>query len=335
MSDHINLLVDDALLRDYGITPEEFRVWHTLLPKLVERRIAAYQSKQRFVHYTSAAAAVEIARSGSIWLRNTTCMNDFSEVHFGMNRVVEFFGGDAGKPFWDLLDEIVPNTSAGLKSTYDRWALDFRYNTYVACVSEHYKSEDSTGRLSMWRAYGAQTSVGIVINGTAFHTSSDALGTFSYPVEYASATDCLKMFRELVDRAIGSKAVFSALNSDQLQGFVFAMLSYFSLALKHPGFSEEREWRVVHRPNFNPSHHMKSKVVVLNGLPQRVYPLPLQDFSGDGIPGVAIPDLIDRVLVGPTQYPIAASEAIIDVFLAAGVADAGTKVFVTDIPIRT
>ncbi|MEZ5853132.1 MAG: DUF2971 domain-containing protein [Hyphomicrobiaceae bacterium] len=335
MTDLPDLPLDDAMLHDYGITLDELRVWHTLLPKPVERRIAAYKSKQRFVHYTTAAAAVEIARSRSIWLRNTTCMNDFSEVHFGMKRVIEFFGGDAGKPFWSLLDELVPNSSMHVKSTYDGWASDLRYNTYVACVSEHDESEDKTGRLSMWRAYGPQTGVGIVINGAAFHSSSDALGAFSYPVEYAGAADCDRMFQELVDRAVASKSVFGALAPENLHGFVFEMLSYFSLALKHPGFSEEREWRVVHRPNFNPNHHLKPKVVVLSGLPQRVYPLPLKDFAGDGIRGVPLNELVDRVLVGPTQFPVAASEAIIHELSEAEVVDARKRVFVTDIPLRT
>src|SRR5713101_8126431 len=37
----------------------------------------------RFVHYTSAEAALKIIKSKRLWMRNTTCMSDYSEVLHG------------------------------------------------------------------------------------------------------------------------------------------------------------------------------------------------------------------------------------------------------------
>jgi hypothetical protein len=37
----------------------------------------------RFVHYTSAEAALKIIESKRVWMRNTTCMADYREVQHG------------------------------------------------------------------------------------------------------------------------------------------------------------------------------------------------------------------------------------------------------------
>lgn len=45
--------------------------------------------------------------------------------------------------------------------------------------------------------------------------------------------------------------------------------------------------------------------------------------------------ILDRVIIGPTQYPLAVLSALIAALTAAGVADANSKIVVSDIPIRT
>jgi hypothetical protein len=52
------------------------------MPMAFEQReeFHARDSSARFVHYTSAEAALSIIRSKRIWMRNTTCMADYREV---------------------------------------------------------------------------------------------------------------------------------------------------------------------------------------------------------------------------------------------------------------
>jgi hypothetical protein len=45
----------------------------------------------RFVHYTSAEAALKIIHSKRLWMRNTTCMSDYREVLHGYDMLYRFF----------------------------------------------------------------------------------------------------------------------------------------------------------------------------------------------------------------------------------------------------
>ena len=50
----------------------------------------------RFVHYTTAEAALKIIDSKRVWMRNTMCMADYREVQHGFEMLQRFFG-DATK----------------------------------------------------------------------------------------------------------------------------------------------------------------------------------------------------------------------------------------------
>jgi hypothetical protein len=110
-----------------------------------------------FVHYTSAAAALGIFQKKRIWMRNVTAMSDFSEVQLGMSLLKEALSGNEGKGF-KVLTEAVDGCAMGATTEalqiLEKSRTDIRYNTYLACISEHDKEEDQHGRLSMWRAFG-------------------------------------------------------------------------------------------------------------------------------------------------------------------------------------
>jgi hypothetical protein len=57
--------------------------------------------------------------------------------------------------------------------------------------------------------------------------------------------------------------------------------------------------------------------------------------GGPDLDNVAIPSLIDRVIIGPSPYPWPMYEAFVAALTAAGVPDANQRVFVSGIPIRT
>jgi len=63
--------------------PRAFAILH--LGAMKRQFSAAADENVRFVHYTSAAAAVGIVSTKSIWMRNVTCMNDFSEIDYGLH----------------------------------------------------------------------------------------------------------------------------------------------------------------------------------------------------------------------------------------------------------
>src|SRR5712664_1310320 len=81
-----------------GLTPELFqlalRLERIFMPQARKQRIQAgfddehVQTPIRFVHYTSAEAALKIIRSKRMWMRNTTCMTDYREVQHGL-KIIE------------------------------------------------------------------------------------------------------------------------------------------------------------------------------------------------------------------------------------------------------
>lgn len=107
-----------------------------------------------FVHYTSAEAALRIIQKKRIWMRNVTCMSDYSEVQRGMAFLHEVLYGNDSKGL-KALTESVEGCAVGAVGEalqfLEKSRMDIRYNTYLTCISEHDKGEDKYGRLSMWR----------------------------------------------------------------------------------------------------------------------------------------------------------------------------------------
>ena len=113
------------------------------------------QTRGRLVHYTTAEAALNIIRTKRFWMRNTNCMSDFSEVQHGFDILNSFFADKAKKEsFTEALDGCIHGVASEAITAFDNSRRDIRFNSYIACLSEHQDSEDSNGRLSMWRAFG-------------------------------------------------------------------------------------------------------------------------------------------------------------------------------------
>jgi hypothetical protein len=73
----------------------------------------------------------------------------------------------------------------------------------------------------------------------------------------------------------------------------------------------------------------------VSGIPQLVYKIPLENNSAAGISGLALADILDRIIIGPSQFPWAMYEAFVAALDEAGVKDAANRVFASQIPVRT
>ena len=104
---------------------------------------------------------------------------------------------------------------------------------------------------------------------------------------------------------------------------------------KHPGFREEREWRAVHNPLLFPTPLIKPSTQTIGGIPQLVYNLPLDRTVDTVLEDMDFAILFDRLIIGPTLYPIAMFDAIAEALTRAGVAEAGKKIIISDIPMRS
>ena len=167
------------------IPPEEERFAQILFPSSYERFLDVRTQGTRFVHYTSAAVARSILHTKEVWMRKSSCMTDYSEVEYGLARLVNAYGRTkAGENFKSALNNMFDGITTEIENFFNPWIEHFKSDTYLTCVSEHNEAEDSYGRLSMWRAYGGRNGVALVLNNSAFVNPAPGLGAYSSAVAY-------------------------------------------------------------------------------------------------------------------------------------------------------
>lgn len=293
-----------------------------------------------FVHYTSAENLLKILGQEvpEVWMRNARCMNDVSEVYHGYDRIEDVLLKDGRNDrLKNALEAISPELAEQALNLFRGHIPNIIAQTYITCISEHPRSEENYGRLSMWRAY-SQGSIGtaIVFNKAPFLTPSDALSAYTSPVAYHTEEELAKEIDTIIFNINRELAWLKARNPKIVETFIFNMFLFGITCLKHPGFKEELEWRILHHPSLGGKNPLKSSKQVVGGVPQKVFRIPLQDIPGpDGLDGISPDKLIKRVIIGPSNYPQTVREAIIEALEDAGVSNAAQRVVVSDIPLRT
>lgn len=291
------------------------------------------------VHYTSADAAIKMLSSRSVWLRNARTMNDFSEVQYGLELLASVYRGPLGERLKKSVASVDPTICGDIEQLFNGWSARFAEVTYLACFSEHdEENENRIGRLSMWRAYGGSNSVALVLNNRPFLTPTDVLNAYTSPVLYADSIRFNAEFERLVRNLEEAGPALSLLGREVVHNRLFNAFLFATLCTKHPGFIEEREWRVIHTEKMHPSTNLARDVEIIRGAPQFVYKIPLHDIPGtsgeDGFRGAEIKDLLDRVIIGPSDSGHVILEAFVHLLEQAGVSDAAAKVFISGIPLR-
>lgn len=297
---------------------------------------ARIEAGMRFVHYTSAQSALEILQSKCVWMRNATCMNDYNEMRYGLRCLIDAFQTDAGTAFNAALDDCYPNLAKDLDDKFTAVAPHLIEHTYISCISEHSDDEELYGRLSMWRAYGSSTGVALVFNNGPFVRPSSAHCIWTTPVAYIGASGVRGQIQTIADQMNEQRDLLKTLSREVLLDAVYRTLIFAVVSSKHEGFKEEREWRAVHLPMIWPTNieRLPLDQVALGGVPQPIFKIPMVDYPEDGFYGATIPDLINRVIVGPTQYPAATRTAFAQVLGKAGVQNPLDRVHCSDVTLR-
>jgi hypothetical protein len=295
-------------------------------------------SNFKLVHYTTVDTAIKIINGREVWLRNTRFVNDESEIRHGIELLDRYFGATGheadGKAYTSAVNSVSPNlgdtvlfdTRAKFRTLLDQ--------TYVACVSRHSPREEKIGRLSMWRAYGLPSGAALVLNVQPFKSLSNVLKAYSAPVQYSGYDE----FRTNMDRAarlIEKERDFLRSIPPTAVAQVLQMLFVFMIACtKHAAFYEEQEWRVLYMPEL-----MRSAVIVpfstsVKGVDQTVYQMPLKNYPALGLTGMEIQELVSNVIIGPSPSAATDRDLLVAALTDAGIADAGAKVSLSEVPLR-
>lgn len=327
--------------------PDE--IWRLFMPD-VERQLNRIKgSNRRFSHYTTAESGLKILNSGRMLLRNSSMMNDFSEVQYGMNCLQNAYKGESGKKLRQIMRYVQTNLPEVFESNFDALMSDIRNETYLISVSEHGDDEaedqleDAFGRLSMWRAYAARNGIAFVFKNTPFIGESNVLNAFTSPVIYATSDGYLSYFDEIVSGIEANIDKIKTYGGAMFHEMIYETFRFAVQSTKHPSFREEREWRVIYSPTLlqrkgeltdNQMSKIPTEIMTISGVPQRVYALPFRNYEDEGFHGATIPELIDRVLIGPSVDAYAIAQAYVAELHKLNVESPADKVIITGIPLR-
>jgi hypothetical protein len=291
----------------------------------------------RFVHYTTADAALKIIKTKRVWMRNALCMADYREVQHGFDILHRYFADQTRiAPFYQAIDLCWPDAAREAITLFNGWLPDILANTYIASLSKHDDSEDSHGRLSMWRGFGSSIGprVAIVLQIPSLTSGADFLNILFSPVAYLNEEKAHEVLEAIVTNVRREVDFLKSFDRQTIIASIFNMLVAAVACLKHEGFKEEAEWRAIYSPNRVSSPFMASSTEIVGGVPQLVFSVPLDKDVSTTLADLDFARLFDRLIIGPSQYPTPMWMAFVGALKEAGVADADKRMCASGIPIR-
>ena len=289
----------------------------------------------KLAHYTSAENALNIINGQTMWLRNAGVMNDHSEIEHGrgiLHAALEL--PTLGGRLYPILDRAHAGLAERIAGHVKRQRKQARERIFMVSLCETAATE-RLGRLSMWRAYGGATSgAALVFNSDVFDDAQMPLLSFASPVLYGDIEEFAPKLEAVIDRLEAAPALLRNVTADIAFNAVSSVLDFAILSVKHMGFEEEREWRVIHRPFDYASAHVVEKVASIGGTPQLIYQMPLVNQAGMNMPHLTLDRLLHRVIVGPSLHPETTWRALVEALRAKGVNTPEARVTISDIPLR-
>lgn len=299
-----------------------------------QNREKAIENGGRFAYYTTAATACQIIKNQELWMRNTAVMNDFTEVQHGLQCLVDAYQSTAGIELQTAMEACFPGISSEWSTLFNSRIPIIKQNTFILSVSEHLAHEDHYGRLSMWRAYGGNAGVAFIFNGGPMFRPSDALKAYSSPVAYLSTGGVAEEMRKITLGLRKHVGYVQEQGREWLKQGMFEAFRFAAICTKHPAFVEEREWRVVSTQILHESERLKPVIEVIGGVPQPLLKLKLKDVPEEGLYGLAMPDFLNKILIGPCDHPEVIAASLSSLLRGLGIENPEQKIHITGVPLR-
>ncbi len=240
-------------------------------------------------HYCSTETFLSIISRKCVWMSDINTMNDFGEVHWAYDQFVKAANvviDRVGKEFLDAVDEIVHSAQLRILPML----CAFSTNGDV---------------LSQWRAY-SDDGAGVAIGFDAEKIAS--LSVRIAQIDYNSVNQISYFSAAL----LALHEVYKSLEGKKQQEFLFQECSYLSndmAFLKNPGFSEEKEVRILRAAvvsNEGTSWNLKDYGGSGERISKKKLPVLFRSAVNGGIISyVEMPlsglgaDLIKKVIIGP------------------------------------
>ncbi|CUH49264.1 DUF2971 domain-containing protein [Ruegeria atlantica] len=260
-------------------------------------------ARPKLAHYSSLFVLESMLKNDELWLSNPLVMNDYEEVAFGINASLR-----AIYQHERLLNSLQTKQRcdlflASFQSCYDEYGTSEIAELYVGCLSQ-YDDREPNGKLSMWRAYGADGGGAAIVLDTAKLTSVPQRGLVLAKVVYGTAQERLAWINRLFSSVAEflRKVEFDDAAVPTLAKEVFKRIVLASIFSKDVGFREEQEWRLAYLKDRDPESQfekMKSYSISGRGIEPR---LKLNMGALSRIFGMdySYENLADAVILGPT-----------------------------------
>lgn len=312
------------------------KMGNIFMPYADDRRAEMVRRQGRFIHYTSADNAIRIIQTKKVWMRNAKCMNDYMEVSHGHEQLLRFFTNNK-KSYIEALNSCGHQIAENSLALFDQWWNRIQFNTFICSISEHDPGENFHGRLSMWRAYGQSSAKAAIVMKIPLEPNDFAarLKVYLSPVAYFSYEEVERNLNMVIENVSNNIDFLRSVDAKRLIDTMFITLVMAAVSLKHEGFREEREWRALYLPDLAPSNLITRDIETINGVPQSIYKIPLENNQTENIVGLSVPELIEQIIIGPSSYPWPLYEAFKTTLEQAGVENAESRIFVSGIPLRT
>ncbi|ODP37352.1 DUF2971 domain-containing protein [Sphingomonas turrisvirgatae] len=293
----------------------------------------------KFAHYTSAQVAMDIIKAPDedrcLWLRNAMLMNDFSEIEYGQQLLRLSLTNEQLR---NRLIEACNDIHEGILGAFrmiDQEVYAIKRSTYLLSLALHKGAELHQGKLSMWRAYGGDTNVCILLNPEAFMTPQSAYDAVIAPVDYGGPGKFVEGVAAIVETMIANRDALRQIDPETVKTNLKYALDVMILSTKHPGFEEENEWRVINRAQLTPAPNSPpSKIVSVNGIVQKVFYLPMKNIPEHDVANADINTLLFKILIGETPNPDLVWEGFVTLLAENGIQNPVDKVIACNIPLR-
>jgi hypothetical protein len=213
-------------------------------------------------------------------------------------------------------------------------------DTYVLCLCEH-EPHDTDGVLSMWRSYASQGhGIALVFNTRNIPDPPQAPLRIA-KVIYGTPAD--RVARLQASLAAWADITRSAnLADDRLHlaaNAAFQFIKAFALVTKHKGFQEEREWRIIYYPEFDPGKHLVDQLGYFIG-PRGAEPklkfkiAPVPPVQGGAPDSLSLALLVEFIVLGPSLSSPIAKSAFSRVLRGTCLQGFEDRVYASTIPLR-
>lgn len=301
------------------------RLLEIFSPQYIRRVNEFEKFNNRLAYYTSIDIAEKILGNCELWMRNAGDMNDYREVKYGEKILLDILYGNMKK---DVVKALEENTNLDINEIetifyrFNNEMISWIYNTYITSFSEM-EMGDNDGRLSMWRGYGRDAGVALVFDVRKMQNAIGEEKIKLSPVEYYTECKVEKRICEIIDNIKNSGGILKKSSTESILSSILNALRYAVVSIKHPGFEEEKEWRLVAHAN-----DLNLDVEKINGVIQPIYKLKICN--------CALAEGLEKVIMAPST-PMVTWKAFIEILcekLGFSKEEANNKVFISSIPYR-